>query len=158
VVARLRAVMMERYPTDIVDAVLACGDRDAVALEGRAAAMAALATTPAYEPLKQTFKRLANITRDHHTPSYKADAFVEDAETALHIALTQSRQAAHALLDGGDFGAALRVLSALQGPVDRLFLEVMVMDDDLEVRANRLGLLTAIGAEFHKIADFKHLS
>jgi glycyl-tRNA synthetase beta chain len=158
VVARLRAVMIERYPTDIVDAVLACGDRDAVALEGRAKAMAALSETEAYGPLKETFKRLANITRDHDSTTYSADALVEDAERALHQALSDTRHAAQAHTDAGEFAAALDVLSGLKAPVDQLFLDVMVMDEDLTVRANRLSLVSAVGAQFRQIADFKHLS
>ena len=156
--ARLRNNMMERYPTDLVDAVLATGDRDAVALEGRAAAMAALSETPAFEPLKQTFKRLANITRDHDSTAYDAGALAEPAEQALHSALESVRLAASEDASAGDFSSALAQLSALKAPVDALFEAVMVMAEDPTVRANRLGLLASVGAAFRQIADFKHLS
>ncbi len=158
VMARLRAHMMERYPTDLVDAVLATGDRDPVALEGRAAAMHALSQTAEFESMKQTFKRLANITKDHDSAAYDPDALVEDAETALHVALQDVADAAAEAARQGDFTAALDVLAQLQGPVDQLFLDVMVMAEDETVRANRLGLLRAVGDAFRDVADFKHLS
>ena len=158
VVARLRNNMMERHPTDIVDAVLATGDRDPVALEGRAAAMSALSATEDFDPLKQTFKRLANITKDHDSTSYDAGALAEPAEQALHAALDEVRAAAAAAAAGGDFGGALARLSTLKDPVDALFDAVMVMAEDPQVRANRLGLLSAVGSAFRDVADFKHLS
>jgi glycyl-tRNA synthetase beta chain len=158
VVARLRNNMMERHATDVVDAVLATGDRDPVALEGRAAAMSALSQTPDFEPMKQTFKRLANITRDHESTDYDADALAEPAEQALHAALEEVRAAAAASAAAGDFSGALARLSALKSPVDALFDAVMVMAEDPTVRANRLGLLASVGAAFRDIADFKQLS
>ena len=158
VTARLRNNMMERYATDLVDAVLATGDRDPVALEGRAAAMSDLARTPDFEPLKQTFKRLANITRDHDSTAYDATALGEPAEKALHAALEGVRSAASAAAAAGDFSGALDQLSSLKAPVDTLFEAVMVMAEDPTVRANRLGLLSSVGAAFRDIADFKHLN
>lgn len=158
VVARLRAHMMERHPTDIVDAVLATGDGDPVALEGRAAAMSALSATVEFDALKQTFKRLANITKDHDSTGYDPDALGEPAEQALHAALEEVRTAAATAAAAGDFGGALARLTTLRGPVDALFDAVMVMAEDPEVRQNRLGLLSAVGAAFRDIADFKHLS
>lgn len=158
VMARLRNNMMERHPTDVVDAVLATGDGDPVALEGRAAAMSALARTPDFEPLKQTFKRLANITKDHSSTDYNAVALVEPAEQALHAALDSVHAAAATAAADGDFDGALARLRTLKPPVDALFDAVMVMAEDPAVRANRLGLLASVGAAFRDIADFKHLS
>jgi glycyl-tRNA synthetase beta chain len=120
--------------------------------------MSALSQTPDFEPMKQTFKRLANITRDHESTDYDADALAEPAEQALHAALEEVRAAAAASAAAGDFSGALARLSALKSPVDALFDAVMVMAEDPTVRANRLGLLASVGAAFRDIADFKQLS
>jgi glycyl-tRNA synthetase beta subunit len=42
--------------------------------------------------------------------------------------------------------------------VDALFDSVMVMDENLEIRHNRLSLLRAIANDFKQIADFTILS
>ena len=120
--------------------------------------MSNLARTPDFEPLKQTFKRLANITRDHDSTAYDATALGEPAEKALHAALEGVRSAASAAAAAGDFSGALDQLSSLKAPVDTLFEAVMVMAEDPTVRANRLGLLSSVGAAFRDIADFKHLN
>ena len=73
---------------------------------------------------------------------------------ALHTVANRAQQAAAHL----DFTTSLAELSSLKGPVDQLFEDVMVMDDDLEVRHNRLGLLRSVADAFRQIADFTRLS
>ena len=52
---------------------------------------------------------------------------------------------------------ALEEMTALKGPIDTFFDEVMVMDEDERVRNNRLSLLRSIGRIFLKIADFSKI-
>jgi glycyl-tRNA synthetase len=42
-------------------------------------------------------------------------------------------------------------------PINRFFDDVLVMDEDLQVRANRLGLLQAIAALADGVADMSRL-
>lgn len=157
--ARLRALLRERFDTEVVDAVLGAeGQRDPVALQARVDAMSALAATADFGPLKTTFKRVMGLTKDHHSAAYQPAALVDEAEQALHAALDdvapRARQAENEL----DYGGALAALSQLKTPVDQLFDRVMVMAEDPDVRANRLGLLRSVADEFRRIADFTLLS
>ena len=61
------------------------------------------------------------------------------------------------LLDSGNYEAALSRLAALKEPVDRFFDTVMVMDEDPELRANRLALLDQLKSLFDRIADLSVL-
>ncbi|MDP6934756.1 MAG: glycine--tRNA ligase subunit beta, partial [Myxococcota bacterium] len=70
VMARLRAQFMDEAPTDIVDAVLATGDRDPSALRSRVRAMLELSSASEFGPLKTTFKRVLGLTRDHEGSDY----------------------------------------------------------------------------------------
>ncbi len=159
VMARFKALLKESFDTEVVEAVLAGGgDRDPVALRARVDALAALAATPAFGPVKATFKRALGLVKDHADPSYDAGAFEADAERALHRALLDLGPQAEAAEDALDFGTALRLLSQLKAPVDRLFDEVMVMAEDPAVRANRLGLLRAVCEAFRRVADLTLLS
>ena len=49
---------------------------------------------------------------------------------------------------------ALDALKKLSTPIDSFFDSVMVMDEDLTLRKNRLALLKAIDELIAKIADF----
>ena len=54
----------------------------------------------------------------------------------------------------GGYAGAIEALAALRTPIDTFFNDVMVMDDDLVVRANRLRLLNRFVGVFHDVADF----
>jgi glycyl-tRNA synthetase beta chain len=50
-----------------------------------------------------------------------------------------------------------RSSNTLRAEVDRFFDEVMVMCEDLDLRANRLALLTKLSKLFLQIADISKL-
>ena len=158
VMARLRAQLQDRFATDLVDAVLATGGVDPVALEARAEAMHQLSRTPEFGPLKTTFKRVMGLTKDHDSTDYTPGDLVDAAETALHTKLAEVQTQASDLADALDYSGSLAALSTLKTPVDTLFDAVMVMHEDPVVRANRLGLLRSVANQFRRIADFTHLS
>ena len=56
-----------------------------------------------------------------------------------------------------DYSSALTVLSGLRPAVDAFFDNVMVMDEDLAVRNNRLALLKQLHSLFVGIADISVL-
>lgn len=158
ILARARAMFSESYATDLVASVLATGDRDVVALRGRMEAMTALAATPAFGPLKTTFKRVMGLTKEHTATDYDASALSEASEQALHDAFSAVRDSARAHSEALRYGDALAELAGLKGAVDTFFDDVLVMHDDLAIRSRRLSLLRAIANEFRRIADFTQLS
>ena len=56
-----------------------------------------------------------------------------------------------------DYGGALERLNQLKSPIEHFFDEVMVLDEDLSLRQNRLALLTRIANLFQQLADFSRL-
>ena len=83
--------------------------------------------------------------------------FESDAERELHAALDAARAETRDLLARGDYTGTLARLSALQGPVDRFFDDVLVNAENPAVRANRLALLAQLKASFGAIADISRL-
>ena len=57
----------------------------------------------------------------------------------------------------GDYAAAFAKLAGLRPAVDTFFDEVMVMDPDPALRANRLALLGTLRELFTGIADLSRL-
>jgi glycyl-tRNA synthetase beta chain len=51
----------------------------------------------------------------------------------------------------------LNRLSQLKAPIDGFFDEVLVLDQDLALRQNRLALLTRIANLFQQMADFSRI-
>ncbi len=158
VLARFRAQLLERWPTEVVDAVLGTGDDDLVALAARVEALGTVARGPEWSPLKTTFKRVMGLTKDHTSTAYAANLFEHDAERALDKAFTAVRDRVRAECEQLRFDRALGELSSLKPAVDTLFDAVLVMAEDPKIRANRLGLLRAVADEFRRIADLTKLS
>jgi glycyl-tRNA synthetase beta chain len=61
------------------------------------------------------------------------------------------------LLARRDYTEALQRLARLREPVDAFFDSVMVMDENAELRGNRLGLLAALRQLFLHTADLSRL-
>jgi glycyl-tRNA synthetase beta chain len=61
------------------------------------------------------------------------------------------------MFDAGDYETALRHLSALRKPVDDFFDNVMVMADNMDIRNNRIALLSKMNTLFMRAADLSRL-
>jgi glycyl-tRNA synthetase beta chain len=148
-------------PTDVADAVLAAGLDDLTAAKARALALAQVKETEDFKPLAIGMKRVMNILRKEadQVSSEPADlaAMTEEAEKALYQAFQALAGEARARFAQGEYLAFLQGLSALKAPIDKFFDDVLVMDPDEKVRANRLAMLNEIAEMFRQVAEFTHL-
>jgi glycyl-tRNA synthetase beta chain len=94
-------------------------------------------------------KRLANILKDEEINESPVTDNFNDYERALYDKFSQ-------IID--KFGENLEMLFEIRKPLDDFFANVMVNDDNLEIRANRKKLLNMIYKEFDKFADFKQIT
>ncbi len=118
---------------------------------------------PTAQSLAAANKRIGNILRkaadDAPTGSEAVDAslLTEPAELALQAALEAATEATRPLLEQAAYQMVLAELSTLREPIDAFFDQVMVMDEDPALRANRLTLLARIKQQFDAIADIAML-
>jgi glycyl-tRNA synthetase beta chain len=151
-------LMAGRYPSDVVEAVVAVSFDNLNETAARMAALAEFKERPDFEPLAVAFKRVCNIVKEGIDIPVDAGLFREDAERELFCAFDAVASAARGKIGGKDFLAALTEIAGLKGPVDVFFDGVMVMAEDEQVRNNRLALLTRIARLFGAIADFSRIS
>lgn len=148
-------------PTDVAEAVLAAGLDDLTAAKARALALAQVKETEDFKPLAIGMKRVMNILRKEadQVPTKHANLaeMTEEAEKALYQAFQALAEEASARFAQGEYLAFLQGLSALKGPIDQFFDDVLVMDPDEKVRANRLAMLNEIAGMFRQVAEFTHL-
>ena len=76
-----------------------------------------------------------------------------DVETALMTATDAAAEAVDAALAAKDFKALIASLASLREPIDAFFDDVMVMDEDIALRENRLRLLNRFEAVFAGVAN-----
>lgn len=155
VLARFRGMLAEEFPTDLVAAALEAGGDDLCDLRARVAALAEFRKRADWEPLAVAFKRVANILKSEVTDGAPDEAaFHEPAERNLWHDVRAID--AERVLEAG-YPALLERLAAVRPAVDRFFDDVLVMDENLDVRRNRLALLGRLNALFRRVADFRQV-
>ena len=161
---RLRAYFADRsIPTDVFNAVLAKEPARPLDFANRVRAVDAFRTLPEAESLAVANKRIRNILRQAAQETIAVPGEVhasllrEDAERSLAEVLAGIEPQARTMLGAGRYTEALAHLAGLRDAVDRFFDTVKVMDDDENLRANRLALLARMGALFMETADISLL-
>lgn len=105
-------------------------------------------------------KRIQNILRKADNDDFGAvnsEMLKEPAERALFDQISELSSEVDGLFKQGDYTGALCRLASLRAVVDDFFDQVMVMDEDPEIRANRLALLAGLGEMFLRTADLSQL-
>jgi glycyl-tRNA synthetase beta chain len=148
---------------DLIDAVFALGEDDLVLITKRVEALGDFLGTEDGKNLLAGYKRAANILKAEEKKGALPEKLVVDGalidagpevEVHLHQTLGQVRRDIEGPLAEEDFAAVMTLLAKLRGPVDAFFEQVMVNDENKQVRANRLALLNDIRETLHRVADF----
>ncbi|MBR2519230.1 MAG: glycine--tRNA ligase subunit beta [Selenomonadaceae bacterium] len=150
---RVKNVLSNSTRYDVIDAVLDDAD-DVFAVTLKAAAVEQFLATPDAVKVIQSFVRVSNLAKKADSTDMDEKLFELDAEKVLFRAFEAVKVAADELIDKKDFLGALDVLKKLSAPIDSFFDSVMVMDENLSVRKNRLALLKSTDNLLAKIADF----
>ena len=150
----------QHFSAQEVDAVLAQRPQRLGDIAKRLAAVRAFAALPEAAALAAANKRIGNILKktDAVDPHVSEILLKEPAEIALFAAMKDVTPVANAQFEAGDYTASLQTLAALRGPVDAFFDGVMVNAEELDLRLNRLGLLTALHAAMNRVADLSKLA
>jgi glycyl-tRNA synthetase beta chain len=159
---RLRGLLLEDGDTsaEMVDAVLATRPSSPLDAVERLRALREFLSLPDAGVLAALNKRVVNILRKSPSDAgrtIRAAALHEHAEIALHALLEQLRGPVDTAVAERRYADALRGLSSLRAPVDDFFEHIMVMDEDLERRTNRLALLSEVGRLLGGVADLSRL-
>jgi glycyl-tRNA synthetase beta chain len=157
----LRDVLGLAY--DVVNATLAANADDVVDAVARASAVAKVRPSGDFESISVAFKRMKNILRQAAEKKIKIAepfdpaALKDQEEKMLAAAVPQVAKKVQELSTSRQYDPALLEISKLRPPVDAFFDKVMVMVEDENLRANRLGLLQTLVREFSSIADFSEI-
>ncbi|WP_028468250.1 glycine--tRNA ligase subunit beta [Neptunomonas japonica] len=106
-------------------------------------------------------KRVSNILAKNKTSesaSVEAPLLNQAEEVALNNSVDALQSRIQPLFEAGDYTKALAELATLQTDVDAFFDAVMVMDEDIKVRNNRIAILAKLRALFLRTADISLLN
>ena len=158
---RLRGVLLERAGTsaEMIDAVLAGRPHSPLDAEARLQALEDFLRLPDAGVLTAINKRIVNILRKAPPGTDLAvlEGLTEEAERGLHRTLGGLSGGVKQAIAERRYADALRSLTGLRAPVDEFFERVMVMDEDLGRRNNRLALLREVRELLGGVADLSRL-
>ncbi|MET0748861.1 MAG: glycine--tRNA ligase subunit beta [Rhizobium sp.] len=149
---------------DLIDAVLTPETDDLLMVARRVEALTFFITSEDGKNLLAGTKRATQLlAAEEKKGTVVADSVSEnlltlEAEKELFAAVTKASAEASTAIATEDFRAAMTALSTLRLPVDRFFTDVLVNDEDVAVRANRLALLRLIREATGTVADFSKIS
>jgi glycyl-tRNA synthetase beta chain len=158
---RYRGYFSDReVPLDVIDAVLANHPSYPHEVAEKIGALLSFRKLPDSESLAAANKRIRNILKKidrRNIGDVNENLFKEEAENTLYNALNDLSDDVETLFKNNDYEQALSKLADLRQPIDRFFDDVMVMDKDDSLKANRIALLFKIDSLFMHVADFSKL-
>jgi glycyl-tRNA synthetase beta chain len=160
---RFRGLLLERADgtsAEMIDAVFALRPRSPLDADARLQALKQFLELPDAAVLCAINKRIANILRKAHPDqgaTVNSSLLTEDAERRLHHVLTELRGSVGRSIGARDYARSLHAVIELRDPVDDFFERIMVMDENLERRGNRLALLRDAQQLLGAVADLSRL-
>ncbi|WP_144937421.1 glycine--tRNA ligase subunit beta [Paenibacillus sp. 32O-W] len=158
---RVKTALMENgIRNDIIDAVLGTGAEDLRSTILRANVLAAAVTDQDIERLRLTiesFNRVCNIAVNIDSKLVDKRLFNESSEMDLYKCWLIAHKQFVDAVNEYRMDDAFKALSSLSKPIACFFESVMVMDEDEEVRQNRLILITNVAEDINSFADFSKL-
>ncbi len=142
---------------DTADAVMASGWFDACETVARAEALETVRSNDSFRALALAFKRVRNITDGKAEGDVDPTLFEHKEEKELHDAVLEFHTALERLVPEHRVTEAFEAMIPIADTLDRFFIEVLVMADNKDVRANRIALLKLLGQDFLTLADLSIL-
>ena len=154
---RLKNIFLDReVPHHVIDLLLSNNELSVADAEGLVNALLANRIDENVE-LVQAYTRMYNLVKDVEYTGVNRDLLKEDSEKALFEAASKASEASLAAWEAGDYAAVVAVPATLVPTINQFFEDVMVMDKDEAIKANRLQLLRLAYSVMAIIGDISAL-
>ena len=154
---RLKNIFLDReVPHHVIDLLLSNNELSVADAEGLVNALLANRIDENVE-LVQAYTRMYNLVKDVEYTGVNSDLLKEDAEKALFEATSKAFEASLAAWEAGDYAAVVAVPATLVPTINQFFEDVMVMDKDEAIKANRLQLVRLAYSVMAIIGDISAL-
>ena len=154
---RLKNIFLDReVPHHVIDLLLSNNELSVADAEGLVNALLANRIDENVE-LVQAYTRMYNLVKDVEYTGVNRDLLKEDAEKALFEAASKASEASLAAWEAGDYAAVVAVPATLVPTINQFFEDVMVMDKDEAIKANRLQLVRLAYSVMAIIGDISAL-
>ena len=154
---RLKNIFLDReVPHHVIDLLLSNNELSVADAEGLVKALLTNRIDENVE-LVQAFTRMYNLVKDVTYTGVDESLLKEDAERALYEMATKASEVSIDAWDKNDYDAVVAVPATLVPAINKFFEDVMVMDKDEAIKANRLQLVRLAYSVMAIIGDISAL-
>ena len=154
---RLKNIFLDReVPHHVIDLLLSNNELSVADAEGLVKALLANRIDENVE-LVQAFTRMYNLVKDVTYTGVDESLLKEEAERALYEMATKASEASIDAWDKNDYDAVVAVPATLVPAINKFFEDVMVMDKDEAIKANRLQFVRLAYSVMAIIGDISAL-
>ncbi|MEM1282391.1 MAG: glycine--tRNA ligase [Chlamydiota bacterium] len=107
--------------------------------------------------LFEVYKRAKGQVKEQKITSFTDTLLKENAETVLHNLLNDTQKPFDDAMSRHQYDEAYTMIASIQPALASLFDEVKILDDEKEIRNNRLALLQRVFNRFDRLLDFSKI-
>ncbi|MBP1761455.1 MAG: Glycine--tRNA ligase [Firmicutes bacterium] len=152
---RQRGILLDKgFAFDVVDAVMNLALTDINDILDRVRVVQEFKASNRYEDFMVVFNRSHNLSKKWDSTVVVSENLEDESEKILYQHLLQVQQTTEKSLAAKDYQQTLHILADLRPDLDQFFTAVMVMVEDENLKAARLGILKTIAGLCGQVADF----
>ncbi len=146
------------YRKDIIGAVLSVESSSIIDVKNRVEALQNISENADFEKLLSVLKRVGNISKNkNELVVLNEKLLILEVEKELWLFTEKFGKDFEGVLEKKNYNEYLNKIILGIELIDRYFTEVMVMDENIEVRENRLFQMSALNKLFNKIAIIEEI-
>ncbi len=155
---RLKAYLISlEHPSELFDAITSVSNEQIVDILQRESALFEFVKSGKFEDIIVPYERCYNLSKGEKIYPIDETLLSHPTEVKLNNLIKTSEQKIKELIDSKKYDLVLKKLSSLRPLVDRLFDDVLIMEEDLNIRRNRLSLLLYCVNTYDKFCDFSKI-
>jgi glycyl-tRNA synthetase beta chain len=155
ILQRMRGVMLDRgLSYDVIDAVLYQSGSDLNQVILKAEAVREFKTSPYWEDFQVVFNRSYNLSKKWDSDFVQVEVLEDPSEKALYEHCIKIKPKVEKAAAEKQYIEGMKALAGIRKDIDRFFDAVMVMVENEDLKAARLGILKVIAGLCNSLADF----
>lgn len=152
---RIINVLLDKgYRKDFILAILDVENENLLEVEKKLLTLEEVSSNENFNELVSLLKRVGNISKDYEgAVNISEELLKEDAEKSLYNFYMEFMGMSEEILGKNDYLTYLKTILSGKEIIDNFFDSVMVMDNDEDIKNNRLSLLTSLNTIFNRVAN-----
>lgn len=146
-----------KYPKDIILSVVDRDADDIINCLEKVKVIVEYSRKDDFKKLLQTIKRVGNISKDNKDDEVNEKLFQNEYEKSLWKKSNELTKVVDKLLIQKDYTEYLDVVLGMANDIDKYFENTIVMDENKEVKYNRINQMTYLTKIFTKMAYLNNL-